>query len=240
MPAGSSSPLAPVWGRDERGGPYHEYRLSPDGRRVAAVVPVTGEFDGPCRLVVWDASTGQIIHRHQLPDRDWSIMDSWLPDGRTAVVWLKDGLIFVDAETAQIGVRIPVKNCSVTASTDGRLVATGDSDERGTIRVWGVASGGEVAVIRTGESVHRAFAFANGDRALVIANGRFLRMIDLVTWKEQGRRRLPDLGHASVADQPVSEVLTLPSGCHVLTPVEDGTACVGPAGVPAFPTCGKE
>ena len=108
--------------------------FSPDGRTL-----VTASWDETARL--WDAQTGQEIHRLPHEDVVWSV--SFSPDGRTALTASKD-------ETAQaVGRRQrkirrlthDAKVWSASFSPDGRTVVTASSDN--TARLWDAQSGKE-------------------------------------------------------------------------------------------------
>jgi hypothetical protein len=61
---------------------------------------------------------------------------------------------------------------------------------------------------------------------VVVADGRSLRVVDLVTGADRGRRELPFLGYGRHVDPPVRGVSILPGDDRVLTALEDGTALV--------------
>jgi WD40 repeat protein len=217
----------PVWGHDERAGPYHDYRLSPDGRVVAAIVPPPRDEDRPCRLDIWNAATGEVIHRHTLDLREWASAEAWMADGIWIAVRVQGGVTFVDPQTGRVGPRVPAKD-KLSYSPDGRTLMAweGGPEETGSVRVWEVASGQLVAVIPTHRSVFQGFGLAMAARAAVIAEGRSLRVIDLTTGNERGRRALPDFGFGYMADHPVGELHVLPGGQQALTEVRDGTALI--------------
>jgi len=225
--SGRAVPPFQVWGGDERWGPsYRDFQLSPDGRWVAAVRPTDRDELNPCRLELWDASTGQVVHRHTLRLQEWASIAAWLPDGSAVAVRLKDAVTFVNSDTGREGVRIPAKG-ALHFSSDGHLMAAWNEDHAPKqAEVWEVATGRQVASVETGNLVYRAVGLAPSARALVVADGRFLLVIDLATGKERGRHTLPDLGFGHVADAPVEEVQLLPGDQRVLTTLSDGTALV--------------
>lgn len=229
---GRATRPTPVWLRDARGGPYHEYFPSPDGRRVAAMVRATGQGDSPRRLTVWDAATGRVIHRHQLALPDAVNVEGWLPDGSAVVIGEGSGtngsVRVVDPEAGRVGPRFEAEGNSMVAA-DGRLAVVWNAeakDDGGLAVVWEVGTGQAVTRVPTAKWGHRALGVAPAARAMVVADGRLLRVIDLATGKDRGRWNLPDLGYGSDADSPVWNVQVLPGDRYVLTPVQDGTALV--------------
>jgi WD40 repeat protein len=233
---GAAATPVRLWGGDERWGPsYREFRLSPDGRRVAAVLPTDRDERRPCRLDVWDARTGQVIHRHTLSLQEWAKTEAWVPDGSAVAIRVKAGLTLIDPDTGAIGTQIPCGD-HLRFSADGRLVATWEAEDNGRwgpgrrewgrVRVRELASGREVALVGTGGRVYGGLDFAESERAIVIADGRSLRVIDLVTGKDRGACRLPDVGLGRLGDWPVSGLWVLPGDRQALTTLEDGTALV--------------
>jgi hypothetical protein len=183
------------------------------------------------RLDVWDAATGQVIHRHPLALPGAVQVKDWLPDGSAVLISVaeeKGGAArFVDPATGRVGPRISHDN-RVVLSADGRLAAGGEDarEKNGTsiVRVWEAASGREVACLPTAAPVRYTLGLAPTARALVVADGHLLRLFDLATGRERGRRTLPVLGTDS--DQPVGDLEVLPGDRHVLTVMGDGTALV--------------
>jgi WD40 repeat protein len=229
---GQSTRPTSVWMRDEPGGPYHEYVPSPDGRRVAAMVVVAERDDTPRRLVVWEASTGQLIHRHALGLKGAVNIKRWLPGGNTVAIGVavagKSLVRFVDPETGHVGAEFEADE-SLSIASDGRLAASWrDGPQRGerNALVWDIATGQEILRVPTGESVHRGVGVAAAARALLVADGRSLRIIDLVTAKERSRWALPEVGSGYFGDHPVWEVRVLPGDRAVMTPIQDGTALI--------------
>jgi WD40 repeat protein len=232
-PGGGDRPV-PIWGNAGwREGPTL-YQLSPDGRQVAALVFATGtdRFSFGAgrragRLDVWDAGTGAVVHRHALPLPDWSETTGWLPDGSALLVHSPESSTCVDLQSGRAGVTFPATDLD-DVSADSRLVAGGKRDpkrEHGPLTVWEVATGRELLTVRTDDHRWRA-AVAAGRRAVVVADGRFLRVVDLVTGADRGRRDLPHLGFGQHVDPPVRGALILPGDDRVLTALEDGTALV--------------
>ena len=230
---GRATRPTPVWCRDEPWGPYHEYVPAPDGRRLAALTIPTDEADRPRRLEVWAAATGRVLHRHALGLPGAVQVFQWVsPDGPIVIRVVGERKVevrLVDVDTGRVGPRVEADE-SFTVSADGRLAA-GWTDgpvagEGGSAVVWDLVTGREVLRVPTGEGVHRALALAAGARALVVADGRALRVIDLVTGKERGRGDLPGFGLGYSADHPVWEVRVLPGDRAVYTPLHDRTAIV--------------
>jgi WD40 repeat protein len=229
---GQSTRPTSVWMRDEPAGPYHEYMPSPDGQRLAAMVVAADRDDVPRRLEVWDASTGRLIHRHTLGLKGAANISTWVPDGSAVAIDVagpgKELIRLVDVETGRVGTEI-VADESFSIASDGRLAASWrDGRERGerNALVWDIATGQQILRVPTGEFVHRAVGVAAAARALLIADGRRLRVLDLVTGQERVRWELPDLGPGYLGDHPVWEVQVLPGDRAALTPIHDGSALI--------------
>jgi WD40 repeat protein len=226
---GTARQPIPVWMRDEPRGRYLEYRISPDGRRVAAVVSIADEADAPTRLEVWDARTGSVLHRHALRDVQWPSVDCWLPDGSAVIIGHgKDAITIVDPDTGRLVSRLQ-STAYQFVSGDSRLIADWSdtvAKKPGNITVREIASAGNIQESFGGSEVYRAAAVAPFARAIVVADRKFLRIIDLATGKERGSRKLPGIGMERIASHTVSEVQILPGDQRALTTLHDGTALI--------------
>lgn len=216
-----------LWEKDDPGGPYHDHRLSADGRRVAALVRADEEGDKRC-LHVWDAASGRAIHRHNLNLKEQAIeTQAWLPDGMRIAVKLAAHVAFVDVDTGRVGARIPAEEAQCF-SVDGRMVASWREEKtgQGKVIVWEVDSGGQIVADAKVGYRHNALALVRASRALVLADGNAVRVLDLATGKERGRLSLPDFGFGFAAKHSVDKLVALPDNRHVLTTLADGTALV--------------
>ena len=157
-------------------------------------------------LEVWDSATGRLIHRHALGLPDAVNVEDWLPNGNSVIVRAGGAWVsLADVETGRLGPPIPADERLAIAS-DGRLAATWRDRHKDGERhacVWDLATGSEILGVPTGESVHQAIGVAAVARALVIADGRSLRVVDTVTGKDRGRWALPGPG-ARLSRRPPS------------------------------------
>lgn len=224
---GRATRPTPVGLRDEPWGPYHEYVPSPDGRLIAAMIAPGDRREEPKRLEVWDAGTGRLVHRHAIGLADAYDISGWLPDGTGVMVRVEKAARLIDPHTGRLGPSIPVDE-TFTVGSDSRVGSDwwNGHNSGGDARVWDLATGRQIVGVRTGESVHQAVGVAAAARALVVADGRWLRVVDVATGHDRGRWALPDLGPGYWGDHPVERVTILPGDRRVVTPLRDGTALV--------------
>jgi WD40 repeat protein len=222
--------------------------LSPDGNRVAAVDSDHWDPD-ISKLEVWDARRGTLNRRFLLPPwaPAWDLV--WAPDSRTVLVPAERGSVLVDADSGRTGVRVPVawmaprprdldlrtyidSPACPRFSPDGCLiigwrprVEEADPDR---LEVWEAATGREVIGVAVKVPTPAKYALAPAARALVVTDGQTLRLIDLATGKDRGRRELPPPGPAVVPDwfTSATALFVMPRGHRALTAHPDGTALV--------------
>jgi WD40 repeat protein len=222
--------------------------LSPDGRRVAAVDRDFWEPDRS-KLEVWEARTATLIHRFLLPPSlpAWDCV--WAPDGRTVLLPGEGESALADADTGRVGVRIPVvwvaprpKDVDLRVpfidmpvrprfSPDGGLVVGwkfgGEEAEPDRLQVWETVTGREVIGVAVRLPPKAKYALAPAARALVVADGRSLRVIDLATGNDRGRHELPRGPWAGQDPATSATALwVLPGDRRALTTHPDGTALV--------------
>ncbi len=162
--------------------------ISPDGRTVA-----TGTTSGP--VVLWDLAAGAqltCLVGHAVPSGG----ASFLPDGRHFLSAPTDGDDTV-ALLWDLEARRPRRMLRghgghllrIVSSPDGRLAATGSVDQ--TVRLWDLATGGEVRCYRDFRARVGALAF-NPDGTKFISGGRSDATIivwDCASWSEQRRMK---------------------------------------------------
>ncbi|HEX3152736.1 MAG TPA: WD40 repeat domain-containing protein [Gemmataceae bacterium] len=201
--------------------PYH---FSPDGR-LAAASAAPEQTGGLYRLAVWEASTGEVVHRHRVPFKKRPVVDAWLPGGSAVVVRGEDKTILVDSATGRIGPEFPKAAIGYSCSEDGRLLF---SCLNGffNLPIWEAVSGQPVVEIPTGKTGSLALGVSLSARAVVIDDGRFLRVNDLVTGKERGRWAIAIRDHDNTDDRPIFALQAIPNSQRVLTILRDGTALV--------------
>jgi hypothetical protein len=93
---------------------YAAAALSPDGSRLVAVRTDASYHH---RLVVLDATTGQVRHPLPNPRNDFYQQPRWLPDGRVVAVTLRAGgktLQALDVATGTVTDLLPVANVNLT------------------------------------------------------------------------------------------------------------------------------
>ncbi len=140
--------------------------FSPDNLTLAS-----GSLDGSVKL--WDANTGYLIRTvgSKLSDvRDVSfspggeLLAAATADGRNVIVW--DTLGF--QEVFKLGGFYDWVNC-LSFSPDGMLLAAGSSD--GTVRIWSLDDGEELAFLRGQESKVIDINFSPDGTILATAGG---------------------------------------------------------------------
>jgi WD40 repeat protein/DNA-binding SARP family transcriptional activator len=151
---------------------------SPEEDRIALV-----RFDG--RVFIWDVASERIVQSMKIPEGGAGRAD-WSPDGDVIVVSSPlggDPRLFDSATGDVLHVLKGHKGqqqSAVSFSRDGRFVATTSHDA--TARVWDVATGEAVAVLRHRSKVSRAVFSANG-RFLLTASGPAATLWDIESEK---------------------------------------------------------
>lgn len=212
--------------------------VSADGRRVAAVVPLAGG----AALSIWDTGTGRLLRRHALPSSLAEFRDcAWLPDGFGVLLLppvvldirmikaVPDPAELIDVESGRPGVQIPL-NGNPKFSADGRLVAgwsiPATPDPSGRIKVWEAASGKTVASIDASDYVFDGSALDTELRALIVADGRVLRIVDLATGADRGRINPPGEVRGRKGWSPITQLWVVANGRQLVTTMQDGSALV--------------
>jgi WD40 repeat protein len=216
-PGGRSVPLRDL---DQCASP-HDLELSPDGRRVVAIVSHWGDRDEAAELRVWNTTTGELLRRHRI-GRTFSLRCPWLPDTSTVQISTPAGPFRLNTETGRTEAGIDIFS-EERFSQDGWLRAYGGTDH---ITVREVATGQLVVTIHEREKQFDHVGLAAGWRAAVATEGRRLRVFDLVTGKERVRYGLPSLPLMAQSITCVTGLLVLPGERHALTTFIDGTALV--------------
>ena len=202
------------------GGWEYGHSLSPDGRYFAQVV--RNGAPGPDRVNILDASTGHVICRKGLSPLSRPALNAWYPDGSAVAIDTDaEGLTIADSSTGKTGMRIPSHGYS-KISADSRLLLSGFDPAK----VWDLTSGKELLSIQVGEAGYPHVAVASSYRAIVVTEGRVIRVIELATGNERGRFFLPDFGHGVQVQTPVQATYVLPGDRQVLTTMIDGTALI--------------
>ena len=133
--------------------------LSPDGRRVAVLIPDK-------RIDLMDAGTGRLIA--SIPVRSWKgSAISFTPDSDTLVTGGADNLIGLwDAQTGALRSTLSGHGGeigSLSVSPDGRTLASHAGD--GTLKLWSLATSRELATLAR-EGGPRAVLFSPDGRLL--------------------------------------------------------------------------
>ena len=183
-------------------------RVSQDGQTVAALEEVVNKAEWT-QLTLWDISSGAVKAKRSLPPRHqfWA----WTRDDSTIAFATSSGLVVADgADPSRTRFTIEgVLNSPIAFSRDGRLLAarkTGDE-----VIVVEVASGSVAAVVKTGPAFH--LGLAAGGRMLVATGENALKVFDVASGNERGRRPLPALVSG----------LFIPDETRALTALADGT-----------------
>lgn len=189
--------------------------FSPDGTRV-----VTASADGTGR--VWDAALGRDIavfrgHGEQLRCAAFSPDESMLitaVESRAQIWDVASGKNIVAL------IRHAERLNSASFSPDGTRVVTASEDN--TARVWNVANGQLIAVLRGHEVAHRGVVDAkfspNGALIVTASWDNTARIWDATTGQENAVLR----GHT----QAVMSAEFSPDGAQIITASRDGTACL--------------
>jgi WD40 repeat protein len=198
---------------------FFRLQVSPDGGRVTTLeTNMTLKADR--WLVIWNGTTGLPTGQLSLP-LDVIHATTWIWASDEAVVvphW--GGLTVYDGEKLRPRYRLTLTNGSprspVAASPSGRLLAARTTaNAADAVGVWDLDTGRPVATLSTGPVDH--LALAADDRTCVTAGGGALRVWDLATGRERGRRPLPSATYA---------LLFAPDGRRSVTALSDGTGLV--------------
>jgi WD40 repeat protein len=220
----------------EEGPPYIDaLRLSPDGKRLAAVA----RFDRSSQINVWDAATGKLLTCRLFEGRGWEV---FTPDGQGITVQVPEGVAIQDTVSGKNLVTIPEIEhlVPIAFSPDGKLVAlmrrNRPRGDRTVASVAEVATGKEVLSIKTRET--HILAFSADGRILATADENVVRLWEVPSGKEIHRRSR----HAALAGAPSQAALTsvaiLPGNRALATGMMDGTILVW--GLAAEPATAKE
>jgi WD40 repeat protein len=171
-----------IWSTSVLGGLDAIPAFSPDGTRIAV-----GTW-GSAELAVLDAESGEELSKLGTPTGVGSLL--WSPDGAQLLVGQIAGHIHV-VDTAALGVvetwedaviatlagHTSIPLC-MTIDSSGTRLATGADD--GTVRIWDLATGGELMVLGAGAGTIDGVAFLPGDQHVVATgNDRLLRRYDI-------------------------------------------------------------
>jgi WD40 repeat protein len=204
------------------------FQIAPGGRRVAAVLKKMGRANRERTLSVWDTETGKVLLRRPV-DPGLFGGCAWSPDGLALAVLGSDRVVLLDPQTGRELYSLPTSRLG-SFSTDSRLLVCWNDrakeDDAYQVRVSETATGRPVAIVSRMSGSTTSLGVASSARAVVTADEQYLRVYDLVTGKERGRRALPNLGRGYSTGSPVREIRLLPGDRCVLTTLADGTALV--------------
>ena len=179
-----------IWTAEYGGGLDAMPAFSPDGTRIAV-----GTWGDP-ELAILEAESGEELSKLSAPAGIGCLL--WSPEGTHLFVGLLSGDVQVVNAAALGGVDTwegavvatwaghSSNPLSMARDSSGTRLATGADD--GTVRIWDLATGGELMVLGAGTGTIDGVAFLPGDQRLVASgNDRLLRLYDV---SPQGRGEL--------------------------------------------------
>jgi len=184
---------------------------SPDGRLIA-----TGDRHG--RLMLWDASTGDLLDETQLSKQHLWHLD-FSPDGNLILAASFDrNAYLVDTETLETRRVLKGHEEYLRGSEfhpDGEEVVTTSRD--GTARIWDVETGEQIGVFDTREGVAQYdFAFTNDGKTIAIVGRIYGRLFDY-----ESREPLRDI---PTHPENILDIAFSPGGTKLATACTDRNA----------------
>jgi Novel STAND NTPase 1/WD domain, G-beta repeat len=147
---------------------------------------------------------------------DSTVRGGWLSaDGRSALVYNRYGTRLVDVVSGRVQGRLPDPHVvTATLSYDGKLAATGHTDE--TVRVWRLDTGRRLRKLSANAGASVALAISRHDRWVASAYPKFVAQV----WRvKNGHPLAIPGGHTDV----LTDVDFSPDGRHLVTASHDGT-----------------
>jgi WD40 repeat protein len=180
--------------------------VSADGRRlVAAGQGSTGGYGGVAHLI--DTATGELLAKAigTLPGEAYqgALLS---PDGKQALLWGNQTVQLIDVEGKRELFRLPhdaTLNCAAFSS-DGKLLATGEAQGKGRVRVWDTATGQVRKRFDNYTASHRGIIglqFAVGPR-LHVCNGQEVATLDIESGEPVSRFAVGEGGWEFVSFTP--------------------------------------
>jgi hypothetical protein len=223
--------------RPEEGPPFVDaVRLSPDGKRLAAVA----RFDRSTQINVWDAATGKLLASRPFEGHGF---EAFTPDGNGITIRVREGIAIQDTVTGKNFVTFPslVDLAPIAFSPDGNMVALplrklvvqGTGKAAGAVQagsawtavgVADTATGKQILYIETGEI--RRLAFSADGRVLAGTDYNLVRLWEVATGKEIYRRTRHEALAGLPAQAAFTSVAILPGNRALATGLMDGTILV--------------
>jgi RNA polymerase sigma factor (sigma-70 family) len=145
-------------------GAVHCVAVSPDGKIIAS----GSDWPDVCARL-WDAETGQELHRLNLDGRVFAVAFS--PDGRTVASGSEDRTVRLwDVKTGKETARLEGHEAAVSAvafTPDGKLLTSVGPD--GSVRVWEVSTGKATGRLKVGNSPFLGMALSPDGKWLATA-----------------------------------------------------------------------
>ncbi len=208
----------------------YNMHAAPDRKHVSGVYYFEGPAGECICLAQWDVDSGKARHRQTLFGDPTQIV--WLAEGQAAVVPANGRLTLLDVPTGSPRVTFTTGagQGPLVLSRSERLVAArkaptpGGKENKADIVLWEVATGKEVATVKT--TGFGNLALAPDDRCVVTTEYGVVFVRDAATGEVRLRHPLPESELGSIGRNWVSGLRLTPDGRRAVTVQWDGSALI--------------